>query len=428
MSAREVVVTGAGLLTALGIGVEENWRQVKALKTGIGHYPNEGRPRSFQYLGRVTEFPRLEPPAAHLTAQMKFLNRGSLLGLAAASQAVAAADGPFRAISPARRALYIASGDLSEIGYECLAPATREATGHFGALDYEILNRSALTGANPFFLLESMANNLFSFLSACYECRGPNTSLASLSPHGSQAVELAFRSIQQGRADAALAVGYGNWISEIPLFELQGLGLLSKCQFGAASFKPFDRRRDGFIPGEGGAAVLLEAAEAAAHRGATMLGKIAGCGNAMEIADATNLSVSEIVSSRCARIALAEAHCDVGDLAFINAHGSGTQKGDAAELISAVDLMAAEGANVPICGLKAYTGHMGAASDITEIILSLKAVAERIVPSTLNFTGAEREFSALKITDRHQPTDKVTVLSVSYGLGGQSSSVVVSLK
>ena len=340
-----------------------------------------------------------------------------------------AADAPFNGIPPARRALYIASGDLSEIGYAFLAAAMDEATDHFSdKLDYEILNRSTLKNANPFFLLESMANNLFSFLSACYECRGPNTNLASQSPHGSQAVELAFRAIQQNRADAALAVGYGNWIDEIPLFELQGLGLLSKCHSGASSFKPFDRKRDGFIPGEGGAAVLLETTDSAARRGAFILGKIEGCGNAIEISEGMNLGVSENVSSRCARIALDEANCCVDDLAFITAHGSGTKKGDLAELMSVVELMNAERANVPICGLKPYTGHMGAASDIAEIILSLKAVAENIVPATLNFTSAEQEFAALKLSGQQQLTEHPTVLSISYGLGGQSSAVVVSCK
>jgi 3-oxoacyl-[acyl-carrier-protein] synthase II len=426
---REVVVTGAGLLTPLGVGVEENWRLVKDSNTGIKHYPNPGWPDCFQYLGRVGKFSRPELPVGHPTAQVKFLNRGSLLGFEAASQAVRAAGAPFNGIPPGRRALYIASGDLSEIGYEFLAAATDEATDHFtDKLDCEILNRSTLKYANPFFLLESMANNLFSFLSACYECRGPNTNLASLSPQGSQAMELAFRAVQQNRADTALAVGYGNWIDEIPLFELQGLGLLSKCHSGASSFKPFDRQRDGFIPGEGGAAVLLETAESAARRGAIILGRVAGCGNAIEISEGMNLSVSENVSSRCARIALDEANCSVGELAFITAHGSGTKKGDSAELMSAVDIMKTGGANVPICGLKPYTGHMGAASDIAEIILSLKAVGENIVPATLNFTSAEQEFAALKLSGQQQLTENPTVLSISYGLGGQSSAVVVTRK
>jgi 3-oxoacyl-[acyl-carrier-protein] synthase II len=159
-------------------------------------------------------------------------------------------------------------------------PAIRDSVDKLWQhVDQEKLNASALNKVNPFFLLESLNNNLFSFLSAVIEFMGPNTSLASLSPCGGNALELAYRSIKQNHADVALAVGYGNWITEIPLYELEGLGILSKCRHGSRSYMPFDKNRDGFIPGEGGAAMFLEAAEIAEQRGAKVLGKIKGTGN-----------------------------------------------------------------------------------------------------------------------------------------------------
>jgi 3-oxoacyl-[acyl-carrier-protein] synthase II len=282
-----------------------------------------------------------------------------------------------------------------------------------------------LTGVNPFFLLESIANNLFSFLSAAFEFRGPNTSLGTLSPHGAQALELASRSIQQGRADVALAVGCGNWITEIPLYELEGLGLLSRCRSGAESFRPFDKSRDGFIPGEGGAALLLEAEESVERRGGAVLGRISATGNCIELVP--DLGVPPKVAVRSMRETLNAAGRRAGELGFICAHGSATRKGDGSELRSLLEIIEEDGASVPVCGLKPYTGHMGPASDLAEIILSIKGVDDGLVPGTLNFKEADREFSSLKISGEPQRCANGSFLSFSYGIGGQTSSIIVSV-
>ncbi len=425
MDKRAVVVTGMGLITPLGNGVEENWENLKAMKTGIAHYPQEGLPGFLQYMGKAREFEieRNIPPK--LLGQLKFLNRGSLLGFAAAREALFHSGMRVADIPSARRALFIASGDTTKVGYDFMYPAIKEGTGgKWREMDREKLNTSALDKVNPFFLLESIMNNLFSFLSAFLEFMGPNTCLASHSPCGGNALELACRSIGQGNADIAIAVGCGNWITEIPLIELEGLGILSRCRDGIHSFRPFDKKRDGFIPGEGGAAIFLEAAEIAKKRGAKVLGTIEGFGNCIEFANDRGLSVPSKVSSRSIAFALKETGCDLSDLAFICPHGSGSQKGDRSELRSVVEVVGS-GENVPICGMKPYTGHLGAASDVAEVIFGIKAVREKIAPATLNFTACEKDFETLKISGSHQRCDRDRFLSVSYGIGGQSSSVVV---
>ncbi|MGH7835230.1 MAG: beta-ketoacyl-[acyl-carrier-protein] synthase family protein [Candidatus Binatia bacterium] len=421
---REAVITGMGLVSPLGSSVEENWQNLKAGRTGISYEPHNAPPAAFQYAGKVESF---EAPAVSsaLSSQIKFLNRSSSLGFAAAAQAVAQSGLPLDVVPPGRRALYIGSGDFTKIGHEFLHPAIKEGTGApNGEPDFEKLNAATLSQVNPFFLLESISNNLFSFLSAAFEFRGANTSLASLSPYGAQALELAGRSIQHDRADVALAVGCGSWITAIPLYELEGLGLLSKCKLGARSFRPFDRSRDGFIPGEGGAALFLEAEESVKQRGGGVLGRIAGAGNCIEFSSALN--VPDMVAVRSLRMAL-EAADGAGDLAFICSHGSATQKGDRSELMSLLAVMEEAKTDVPICGLKPYTGHMGAASDLAEIIFGVKALAEGLAPATLNFTEPDRDFSQMKISAQHQPRRGGSFLSLSYGMGGQSSSIIVSI-
>jgi len=426
MQGRDVVITGIGLISPLGRTADENWENMKALKTGIRHYPREGMPAFLEYLGKV---PELAVPAdipQKITGQLKFLNRGALLGFAAAHEAAATAGFQVSDIPASRRSLYVSSGDFTKVGYDFLYPAIKDASRHDGReVDYEKLNEATLSKVNPFFLLESLSNNLFSFLSAYLECMGPNTSLASLSPCGGYAIELACRSIRQNRADVAVAVGYGNWISDIPLYEIRELGLISRCREGLQSFRPFDRRRDGFIPGEGGATLVLEAAESAAKRGAPVLGRIKGTANCIEFTSASGFTVPPMVSRRCIGLALESAGSTVGDLAFITPHGSGTQKGDASELQSIAKVFEDAGTQSPVCAMKSYTGHLGAASDIAEVVLGLLAVQEGIAPATLNFREADAEYAGLMLAGSHQSSAKKQFLSTSYGVGGQSSSVVV---
>ena len=435
MSEREVVITGTGLLTPLGKNFEENWENLKAMKTGIACYPSgngsqkeDTLPKYLQYKGKITqlEIPDNIPPKQQ--NQMKFLNRGSLLGFCAAHEAVLKAGINLSDIPPGRRALYIATGDFTNIGYDFMYPAIKDGTnGTWQDMDFEKLNRSALNKVNPFFLLESIHNNLFSFLSAFFEFMGPSTSLASLSPCGGQALELAYRSIKQGKADIALAVGCGSWVNEIALYELEGLGILSQCRNGVHSFRPFDKNRDGFIAGEGGAVIVLEALEIAEKRGANILGKIKGCGNCIEFSSGKGLNIPSTVTKRTICLALEEAGCSTDDLAFIVPHGSSTQKGDRSELKSISGVLENKKSALPLCGMKPYTGHMGAASDIAEVILGVQAVRDKIVPATLNFHKSEEEFSDLRISNSHTECEKTSFLSVSYGIGGHSSSVVVEV-
>jgi len=425
---REAVITGMGLVTPLGIGLDENWGNIKGLQTGIRYSPQDGAPTFLQYLGRVGEIEAEKDVSSKLLGQMKFLNRGSLLGFVAAREAFTRSGMVLGDIPPARRALYIASGDTTRVGYDFMYPAVKDGThGQWEKMNRELFNRSTVDKVNPFFLLESICNNLFSFLSAFIEFMGPNTTLASHSPHGGNALELASRSIEHGHADMAMAVGCGNWITEIPLYEMDGLGILSRCREGVSSYKPFDRKRDGFIPGEGGAALFLEASEVAEKRGAKIWGKVRGFGNGIEFSKDQSLTVPSRVTQRSIRLALEDAGCDLKDLSFMCPHGSGSPKGDRSELNSIQAVWGDHRHEIPISGMKAYTGHLGAASDLGEVIYSIRALTEKMVPATLNFKHAEPEFSDLRIKGSHESCDGHLFLSVSYGIGGQSSSVVVEV-
>lgn len=426
---RKVTVTGVGLVTPLGRGVEETWMGLIAGASGVARHERKRQAEYLQYFGQVKGLDKPEHVPKSIAGQVRFLNRGSVLGFEAAKQAVESSQGALQQVPRERRALYIASGDLSNIGCESMFPALRDAIKNRDDLvDLQTLNESAVKMVSPFILLDSIHNNLFSFLSAAFEFMGPSATLASLSPCGGTALELACRAIRTGEADVALAVGCGSWINEVSMFEMDGLGILSKCGYGAASFRPLDRSRDGFIPGEGGAAILLEDAGRAAERGAPVLAHVNGVANCIELPSDNGLSVPKKIVGRSMNIALEDASYEAGDLAFLCPHGSATRTGDRSELESLAEILYGTASAVPVCALKPYTGHMGAASDICEVILGVRAIAEGIVPGTPNFSRTEPEFENLRISASVQKANGSSFLSVSYGILGQSSSVLVDCR
>jgi 3-oxoacyl-[acyl-carrier-protein] synthase II len=178
---------------------------------------------------------------------------------------------------------------------------------------------------DPFFLLEALTNNLVAFVSRRYQLQGPNTTLASHSPCGAQALEMAARSLVQDQADVAIVVGTCLWSPFVSLFDLDALGLLSRCREGATSFRPFDGRRDGFIAGDGAAALVLEPLERARARGARVLGCIRGLASFSDGGATESLGVSVETAHRALAAAVDEAGIRPKELAFISPPGSGTR-------------------------------------------------------------------------------------------------------
>ncbi len=423
-----VAITGLGLVTPLGRNLAENWTNLAGMATGIVAVPSPYPNDSTRYVGHISTVRLPLDVEQTLKGELRFLNRSALFGLLAAHEAVQQSKLDLASVVPARRSLYLASNDMSMVGYEFMFPALQDSVDpSTQAIDAPRLNQAAIEKVDPFFLLKSLKNNLFSGIAGLFEFMGPNASLASHSPCGSMALELAARSVQQGRADAALAVAHGHWTSDVPLYELEALGLLSSCCSGARSFRPFDRSRNGFIPGEGAAAILLEPADIVRQRGGLIQGLVRGSAGCLTLSSTSRLGVPPLVVQRCIRQCLEGAGYGLQDLAFVCGHGSATRKGDRSELASLVELMRGEQTSVPVTGLKPYTGHMGAASDLGEIVLSLQALTHQLVPATLNFSEPDKDFALVRVPVRHEPTGKRAFLSASYGFGGQSSCTVISL-
>ncbi len=429
MEGREVWITGVGLLTSLGASVSENWKALCAGRSGVAcHRDGEcaSLPNHLSYHGRVAGYEDPPEVPSGLASQRKFLNRSSILGLHAAREAASCAGLDMGEIAPERKALYVGSGDFTKMGYEDFYAPLKETAGEaWNFPKTEDLNQAVLHGVSPFFLLEGLSNNLFSYLSAIYKSMGPNGSFSSLSSCGAQALENCERVVRSGEADVGLVVGCGSWAHPMMLLELDGLGVLSQAKEGAASFRPFDRRRDGFFPGEGGAALVMEAAERARARGAQPLGRVVGTANCQEFSRERHIPVPKGAVGFSVESAMAEAGLGPDALAFVLLHGSGTPRGDAGELSALLEYRDKAETLCPLAGWKPYTGHMGSASDLGEIILGLSALREGRLPPTPGLERKDDAFAALCIPDEECSVVGSAFLSLSHGIGGQSSATVV---
>ena len=138
------------------------------------------------------------------------------------------------------------------------------------------------------------------------------------------------------------------------------------------------------------------------------------------------LGVPPFVVRRSFRQCIEDAAYEIKDLGFISGHGSATRQGDQSELHSIAEAMNSENTSIPVSGMKPYTGHMGAASDLAEMIFGIKALNQGLIPATLNFNRTDKEFSDMRLSAEHRPCHQEAFLSISYGLFGQSSCVVIS--
>lgn len=417
MEVKYPFIAGVGVTTPLGEGLEKNALAIKNSITGVSKF-NE-----YDYRGNVELEKNPEIPS-HLAGQFKFINRGGLLGLVSAIEAMSMLD--YQTIPQDERGLFLATGDLTNTGCEFLYQTTKNfLQTKITDIPFEKFNKMALNKVNPFFLLDSIANNPFSFISAYFNTMGDNTSIASLSPCGSLAVELAVRSIKQNRSRLSLVIGSTSWINDISILEMKGIGLLSRCKRGEASFMPFDRKRDGFIPSEGASALVIVHPDTALSGGAKVLGKILNSCSFCENTNNKSISVPQDMTYMAMKGCIEGAGLQLKDIAFICAHGSGSKKGDYSEMTSLLRLFEDYSQTVPVCALKPYTGHMGAGSDIFDIIISLYCLNHGFIPKTLNLQETEEKFSSIPFTRSNIETDKDIFMTVSNGLGGQSVALLI---
>lgn len=421
----DAAITGLGWATSLGFGVATTWAGLRAGARGVRVLEGPEAPAGCR-LGAPVERPllRLAVPEDQ-EAQAKFLNGAGELAATVVGEAVRDAGLLQSSVPPERRSLYVAQFDLERAQCRDYRAPVLEATANgTRPLEAEALNKAALHTLNPFVLLQTLHNNAFSFLAAAFSLRGPNTTVSGWEGAGLAAVGLAARSLRTGRADAAIAAGSALLTPGPARLEALRLGLTSPSADPASAARPFDRRRDGMVLGDGAAAVVLEPLAVAGTRLSGPIAVVAGQGGATGTPPPGALSPDAETLAAAARSALRDAGLRASELLAVVASGSGRRVEDRLLLEALADVLG--GAPVPIVATAGSLGCSASGGDVGHVVVATLLLRDGLLPPTVGFEAPEPGFEGLRVLRAPEGGTGAAVLVLSAGLDGQAYGLVLA--
>jgi len=417
------VVTGSGLVTALGFGVAECFTGLLAGQSGIVETADAALDSGCALAAFVPPpYLRVEPPD-DLRTQVKFLNGAGELAAQAAFEAHGNSGWAESDVPGEDCGLWLSQIDGEDWSCVAFRAAVMEATeGLTLPLDAESLNRSSVKLTKPFFLLDSLKNNAFSFLARWWDLRGANTSVSGFAGGTLGLLDLATRSLARGDQTRALVVGAARLATGVARRDLLLQGLSRPVV--APAYRPLDQNGTGCAPGEGAAALALECFSTARLRGAepqaAILGYGASCG--APLTDDLAAPCAETIRSAAER-ALTQAEIEVGDLLGVVVPALGLPETDGAMLDAVAAQPAAE--STPIVAWRGATGHCGLASELAEVVLAGESLRRGCLPGTVGLVDPLPTFGGLRPTNSIEGSGRA-MLVIAAGLQGEVSAVVVA--
>lgn len=409
MSVREpVAVTGIGLVSPVGATAAEVFDAVCDGRSGLTR-PPAGHP--LHGVVDVAAFaPAIDPASVLPGPESRVVDRSIVMVLRAAEDALA--DAGLRIgqdVDPYRVAVVVSGvGGLSTLEEQVLARAGR---GRFGV--------------SPYMLPGTLPNMGAARIAIKFGIHGYTSSIGTACAAGAQSIGEALRILRAGEADVVLA-----GCAEAPLFPTfaDAFGNARALARGwadpAAASRPFDRRRNGLVLGEGAGVFVLERAAHAAARGAHRHADVLGWGATNDAHHPTTPRPDGAGAARCMRMAVRDSGLVPGDIGYVNAHGTSTRAGDAAELAALAEVYGA--APPPLSSTKGVTGHMLGVSGVIEAAVAVEALRRGLLPPTHNLDDPERDGEVDHIRGRARATAVDAVLSNSFGFGGHNVSLVLA--
>ena len=401
---RRVVVTGLGAVSPVGNDVKTSWENLISGVHGIGP---------------ITRFDTTEYKAK-LAAEVKdfdarqYMEKAEILrsdlyaqyAMASACQAMEES-GIEGTVDPERFAVYFGSG----IGG--INTFTREHT--------KLLERGP-SRVSPYFIPMMIANMGAGMIAIRFNCQGAALPAVTACASGSNAIGEAVRAIRHGYADAVISGGAEASINECGVAGFVNMKALSVAEDPDAASLPFDKRRAGFVIGEGAAALVLEEYEHAVKRGAKIYGEVCGYGSTCDAYHITAPLPDAAGGARAMKQALEEAGYTGEETLYINAHGTGTPLNDSGETIAIKTALGEEKAHASyVSSTKSMTGHMLGAAGAIEAIVCLKVLETGIIPPTINLLEADPACDLNYVPNKAVKADIDLCLSNSLGFGGHNA-------
>lgn len=409
MPAQRVVVTGMGIVSPLGLSVDEVWRHILAGKSGIKtltHLDTRGLKTT---VGGALDHAAFQAALADAGIRPSDITVDSTI--LAARQALVQAglltlDRP-PSHTPMATIIGSAIGASQTYEQTCIA-----------------FDRQGVRGLRPSTVPRCMPNTISSQIAIRFKLAGPNYVVASACASSSTAIGIAFRMLRDGYARQALCGGGDTGLTPVTFASWNNLRVMSRNPDPRTACRPFDAARDGCVLGEGAACLVLETRAGARARGIPVLGELHGFG---ESSDCTHITAPNAEGQALAmRVALDDAGLTPEQIGYISAQGTATRSSDTAEDAAIRLATGAQADRIPVGALKAYVGHLLGASGAVECILTLKALGAGQAPANLNLAKTDPDSGIRLIGSRPEPIARPYALKNSFGFGGGNAVLVLS--
>ena len=417
---RRVVVTGLGMLTPLGNGVDINWKRLISGQSGIRKISDfDVSDISCKIAGQIPL--KIDDAEAGLDIDQwieprdqKRIDRFIAYGIISAMQAVEDSGWKPKNDEEKHRTGVILGSGIG--GLETIAKTT------------ELMISKGPRKVSPFFIPSALINLLSGQVSIKYGFKGPNHSVVTACSTGAHAIGDASRIIRYGDADVMVAGGAEAACCRIGMAGFAAARALSTSfnDNPSVSSRPWDKARDGFVMGEGSGVLVLEERQHAIARGANIYAEIKGYGMSGDAYHITAPAETGDGGFRAMQAAVRDANLSSSDLDYINAHGTSTPLGDMIELRAIGKLLQHNIDNTSISSTKSATGHLLGAAGAIEAIYSILSIVNQIVPPTNNLLNPDNETSGFDLVPIHAKKRSVkNVLSNSFGFGGTNASLLI---
>ncbi len=404
---RRVVVTGVGVVSALGTGVEKNWSALTSGQCGIDTITRfDASDLPSQIAGEVKDF------VAEEYMDKKEIKKMDLFiqyGLAAADMA------------------FKDSGlEITEENAERVGVLVGSGLGGLPAIEqyHNVLQDRGYKRISPFFIPMLIINLAPGQISMKYGAKGPNLSTVTACATGTHSIGDAYHMIARGDADAMFAGGTESTITPLAIGGFNVMKALStRNDDPKTASRPFEKGRDGFVMAEGAGIVMLEEYESAKKRGANIYCEVAGYGLSSDAYHLTQPAPGGEGAARCISMALKNAGINPEEVDYINAHGTSTYYNDLYETMAVKKVLGEQAKKVMISSTKSMTGHgLGAAGGM-EAVFCAMVLKNGIIPPTINYNEPDEECDLDYVPNQAREAQPKVVLSNSFGFGGTNGTL-----
>ena len=411
MSATRVVVTGLGATSPVGGDVPTTWAALLAGQSGVRSLKHAW---ADQLATQIAAEVAVDPTDVLDRVKARRLDRSGQLAMVAALEAwadsgLSADDAEGGTVDPERLGVAMASG----IGGVTTLLA-----------NYDKLNEKGPRRVSPLAIPMLMPNSPAANVGLAIGAKAGVLTPVSACASGNEAIALGIDMIRLGRADVDVVGGTEAAIHALPMAAFGQMMALSKRNDDPEkASRPWDKGRDGFVLGEGSAALVIESAEHAAKRGAKVYAEVAGAGVTADSHDIAQPDPAGLGATRAMKMALRESDMDASDLVHINAHATSTPQGDLAEGLAIRNALGKAAGNVVLTSTKSMTGHLLGAAGALESIVTLLALHHRVVPPTINLDDPEDIGLDIATEKRTLPDGDIAALNNSFGFGGHNVAI-----